>query len=84
MQRRAADDLTRRPICRIRPDLLASKLERISNFEYEDVRIQIADEPRLTEMLWFIQWASMPENYAGGLKRFCDESYPVCGRPDRN
>ncbi len=62
----------------IRPELVARKLESVRNFEHEDVLAEITDEPRLVELLWFLQWISSEwissgENYAGGLRKFARE-----------
>ena len=57
----------------IRAKMLAEKLASVRNFEHEDVLDQITAEPRLVEALWFLQWVSRPENYAGGLRKFAVE-----------
>jgi hypothetical protein len=54
----------------IRPELLAEKLKRARNFENEDFLKEITDRPRLVEALWFLQYVSNGDNYAGGLRRF--------------
>ena len=35
--------------------MLAEKLARLRNYEHEDVRNQIVEEPRLVEAMWFLQ-----------------------------
>lgn len=57
----------------IDPLKIAEKLRSVRNFELPPLEKQIGARPELVELLWFIQWASMPENYAGGLRRFCDD-----------
>ncbi len=55
----------------ISAEAVAAKLEQIANFEQPTLAEEIAEQPRLTELLWFLQFVSQPENYAGGLKKFC-------------
>ena len=55
----------------ISADAVAAKLEQIANFEQPDLFDELAEQPRLAEVLWFLQYVSHPENYAGGLTRFC-------------
>ena len=57
----------------IRARMLAEKLASVRNFEHENVLEQIISEPRLVEVLWFLQWVSRPENYPGGLRKFAIE-----------
>lgn len=54
----------------IDPELVALKLDKIKNFEAEEARQEIEQQPRFVEMLWFLQWCSQTDNYAGGLNRF--------------
>jgi len=54
----------------INPELIASKLDKARNFELPAVLAELEAEPRLVELLWFVQWVSRPRNYAGGLARF--------------
>src|ERR1043166_3761338 len=54
----------------IRPEILASKIEKIRNFEYPELLDQLSQEPQLVRAMWFLQWVSQPDNYAGGLSRF--------------
>src|SRR5216684_3003098 len=54
----------------IRPELVAHKLAAIRNYEQPKLLAQIEDNPRLVEMLWFIQYVSMQP---GGLVKFCKE-----------
>lgn len=49
---------------------VAAKLDAIRNFLLPHVAAEIQAEPRLVEALHFLQWISIPENYAGGLARF--------------
>jgi len=60
----AADNLP------ISPAAIASKLARLRNFENERVMSEINADPRLVELLWFIQYMSVPENNPGGLRKF--------------
>lgn len=55
----------------ISAEVVAAKLEQIANFEQPILAEEIAEQPRLAELLWFLQFVSQPENYAGGLKKFC-------------
>jgi hypothetical protein len=57
----------------IRPELLAAKIEKIENFEQPELLEEFAAEPRLVRALWFLQFVSHPENYAGGLSRFAHD-----------
>jgi hypothetical protein len=52
----------------IRPENVAKKLEAIRNHEYPDTIAQLIANPRLAELLWFLQYMSMQ---AGGLVKFC-------------
>ena len=54
----------------ILPELVAAKLDKARNFENPAVLAEMEAEPRLGEMLWFLQWVSQPKNYPGGLARF--------------
>jgi hypothetical protein len=54
----------------IRPEILAAKVEKIRNFEYPELLEQLSQEPELVRAMWFLQFVSQPENYAGGLGRF--------------
>lgn len=54
----------------IDPLKIAEKLEYVRNFLLPEIAAAIESQPRLVEALWFLQWASMPENYAGGIARF--------------
>ena len=47
---------------------VAKKLEAIRNHEYPELLVQLAAQPRLPEMLWFLQYISMQP---GGLVKFC-------------
>jgi hypothetical protein len=55
----------------IRPDILAAKLQAIRNLEELTLADQVAENPRLVELLWFIQAVSMRP---GGLEKFVEES----------
>ena len=44
----------------IRPALVAAKLAKIRNFEDEWLHLEISEEPRLVEALWFLQFISDP------------------------
>lgn len=54
----------------ISAELVAAKLEQIANFELPKLMKELAEQPRLAEVLWFLQFVSQPDNYAGGLARF--------------
>jgi hypothetical protein len=54
----------------IRPEQVARKLAAIRNYEDPVQLDQITANPRLVEMLWFLQWESMQP---GGLPRFVEE-----------
>lgn len=57
----------------IRPELLAAKIEKIQNFQFPELLDQLAHDPRLAEVLWFLQFISQPANYPGGLTRFASD-----------
>lgn len=57
----------------IDPLNVAAKLDAIRNFLLPHVAAEIQTEPRLVEALHFLQWISIPENYAGGLARFSQD-----------
>jgi len=57
----------------IDPLKIAEKLDHVRNFLLPKVAEEIEKQPRLVEALWFIQSASMPENYAGGLEKFASD-----------
>ena len=50
----------------IQPDLVASKLAQAANLTRPDLAKQLAETPRLVELVWFIQWRSFQ---AGGLAK---------------
>lgn len=54
----------------IRPELVASKLAAIRNYEYPQLLEQITERPRLVELMWFIQAMSLRP---GGLAKFSEE-----------
>ncbi|MFZ4777166.1 MAG: AAA family ATPase [Terrimicrobiaceae bacterium] len=54
----------------IDPLLIAEKLDLVRNFLLPEVQADLESEPRLVKAIWFLQWISMPENYAGGINRF--------------
>ena len=54
----------------IRPELLAAKLAALRNHEHPELLEAVTKRPRLVEMLWFIQWASIQP---GGLLKFCED-----------
>jgi hypothetical protein len=51
----------------IRPDVIAAKLQAMDNLEYPELSDQVSANPRLIELLWFIQAMSMRP---GGLGKF--------------
>jgi hypothetical protein len=65
-------------VCPIQPELLASKIEKIQNFEYPELLDQFSEEPQLVRVLWFLQFISQPANYAGGLSRFAADFVAQC------
>lgn len=54
----------------IRPELLAAKLAAIRNYEYPELAAQMTANPRLAEMLWFLQAMSLRP---GGLLKFVED-----------
>lgn len=54
----------------IRPELLASKLEKIENFELPRLFDDCIARPEVPRLLCYLQHVSQPRNYAGGLARF--------------
>ena len=52
----------------IRPEAVADKLAEIRNHEYPELLAQITAQPRLPEMMWFLQHTSIQP---GGLVKFC-------------
>ena len=57
-------------IAPMRPELVAEKLQAIHNHEYPELLKQITEQPRLVEMMWFLQYVSMQP---GGLVKFSAE-----------
>ncbi len=57
----------------IDPLFIADKLEAARNFQLPQFQEEIEKEPRIIEAIWFLQWVSMPENYAGGLAKFASD-----------
>jgi AAA domain len=56
----------------IRPEDVAKKLAAIRNHEYPVLLAQLADQPRLVEMMWFLQYTS---TQPGGLVKFCADMF---------
>ena len=54
----------------IRPELLAAKMAAIRNYEYPELLDQLSVNPRLAEILWFIQAMSLRP---GGLLKFVED-----------
>src|ERR1035441_4730526 len=54
----------------IRPELLAAKLAAIRNYEYPELLAQVTANPRLVEILWYLQAMSLRP---GGLLKFVEE-----------
>ncbi|MFO1499175.1 MAG: AAA family ATPase [Verrucomicrobiota bacterium] len=52
---------------RIRPDLLAAKLQAIRNLEHPELFEQLQENPRLVELLWYLQAMSL---LPGGLQAY--------------
>src|ERR1017187_5438711 len=61
-------ETTRQTVGIIRPEAVADKLAAIRNHEYPELLAQITAQPRLAEMMWFLQYTSMQP---GGLVKFC-------------
>lgn len=62
----------------IRPEILARKWAAICNYEYPELLKQVQANPRLKEVLWFLQAMSMQP---GGLVKFVadiTEALPAC------
>lgn len=57
----------------IRPEVLASKIEKIDNFEQFRLLEEFSSDRRLVRLLWFLQYVSQPSNYAGGLTKFAHD-----------
>ena len=57
-------------IAPVRPELVAAKLAAVRNYEYPELLDQIADNPRLVELVWFLQAMSMRP---GGLLKFTED-----------
>lgn len=51
----------------IRPEIVASKLAAATNLTQPALANEFAKQPRLMELLWFLQWQSMQP---GGLEKF--------------
>jgi hypothetical protein len=51
----------------IRPETVAAKLAAAANLSHPELAAELAKQPRLVELLWFIQWESMQP---GGLEKF--------------
>ena len=62
----------------IRSELLAGKIEKLLNFELPDLFDQFAEEPRFIRVLWFLEYVSKPQNYAGGLTKFAHDFIHAC------
>src|ERR1017187_7214850 len=61
-------ETTRQTVGIIRPEAVADKLAAIRNHEYPELLAQITAQPRLPELMWFLQYISMQP---GGLVKFC-------------
>lgn len=55
----------------ISAESVAAKIEQIVNFEQPELFAELEAQPRFSELLWFLQFVSQPDNYTGGLTRFC-------------
>lgn len=62
----------------IDPCLVAAKLEAVRNFILPEIEEEILADGRFTDAMWFLQWVSMPENYAGGLSKFTSDFIDEC------
>jgi hypothetical protein len=51
----------------IRPETVAAKLAAAANLSQPELAAELAKQPRLVELLWFLQWQSMQP---GGLEKF--------------
>jgi hypothetical protein len=63
----------------IHAEILASKIEKLENFELPDLFDEFVAEPRLIRVLWFLQFVSWPQNYPGGLTKFTADFIAACG-----
>lgn len=77
----------------INPELVAAKLARADNLEDPRLAKQIESNPRLVELLWFIQWRSFQPGgldamvndlLAGYPDRFVTEAMKAAGPPRKN
>ncbi len=57
------------PTPTIRPEAIAAKLAALRNFEEPAILLEMEKEPRLSELLWYIQWHSFQP---GGLNKFIE------------
>jgi len=62
-----SDPSSNRPIS---IEAVASKLSAIRNFEHPKILAEMEANPRLIELLLFLQFISQPDNYPGGMDRF--------------
>lgn len=62
--------------CAIRPDLLAGKLAAIRRLEFPRFAARMESEPRLAELLNFIQWQSMQPAGLAAFARQLLEAFP--------
>src|ERR1035441_2026328 len=65
-------ETTRQTVGIIRPEAVADKLAAIRNHEYPELLAQITAQPRLPEIMWFLQHTSMQP---GGLVKFCADMF---------
>lgn len=63
----------------INPERVALKLAEIENFQHPQIKEETETRPRLVEILHFLQWASLADNYAGGLRRFTADLIEASG-----
>ena len=58
----------------IHAETLASKIEKLENFELApEIIDDFTAHPRMVKALWFLQYMSWPDNYAGGLTKFASD-----------
>ena len=62
----------------IDPCLVAEKLYAVRNGILSGIESEILTDKRLPDAMWIFQWASIPENYAGGLSRFTTDFIDDC------
>ncbi len=62
----------------IDPCLVAAKLDAARNFLLPELENEMLADGRFPDAMWFLQWVSIPENYAGGLSKFAADFIDDC------